>query len=92
MKRCLPCQSFFFSVVNPLFFPLSNDRCDGLFRIKTTAFNFFQNKNCHHTFFHLDVLKTIPNLSSSADRPKEEYETKLKLPEGWEGSNQNILY
>ena len=36
----------------------------------SSADQFFQNKNCHkYIVFGLDVLKTIPILSASAERP-----------------------
>ena len=56
MKKCFSCQSF---VVNPLFFPLINDRCDSLLRV-----NSFQMRI---NSFGLDVSKTIPNLSAILD-------------------------
>ena len=32
---------------------------------------FFQHENCHHTISVLDVSKTTPDLSDSADRPED---------------------
>ena len=32
---------------------------------------FFQHENCHHPILVLDVSKTTPDLSDSADRPED---------------------
>ena len=55
-------------------------------QIDYSADKFLQNKNCHRTFFGLDVSKTISNLSASTDRPLTSYSgliilSRLQTPE-----------